>query len=163
MLFDAKSILWSLKFLSNSRHVIGSHFDKLSGLKEFCVRVTRHYTQLYTAYKKFLDEYQGSYTPIGKQLSWTNPWAFFLDDGCSWSKIRDDSAHDVLYTIIDLPRTVVQDFGLSPAVDIVWELKSSGLEDQKVLELLLLCGYQRSWFRCNHLGRLMLQNMRGLT
>jgi hypothetical protein len=49
---------------------------------------------------------------------------------------------------------------LSPAVNIVCDLKSFGLDDLKVLELVLLGGYQTSWSRFYHVGRIILRNVR---
>jgi hypothetical protein len=104
---------WSLKCLSNSRHVIGSYFDKLLGVKTLCIWAKNHFEKLDTAYAAFVDEYDGSYKPSGaKVLSWKNPWNVFLDGCCHWKMQKDTGDNDIEYTCILLPTIIVRDFWL---------------------------------------------------
>jgi hypothetical protein len=86
IIVDCFGTYWSLKFLSNSRHVIGSYFDKLIGVnKTLCIRAKNHFEKLDAAYAAFVDEYDGSYKPLGANvLSWKNPWNSFLDGRWHW-------------------------------------------------------------------------------
>jgi hypothetical protein len=78
ILVNASGTIWSIKFLSNSQHVIGSYFDKLLGVKTLCLRAKSYFEKLDGAYAAFLNEYQGSYKPSGDNvLSWKNHWGFF--------------------------------------------------------------------------------------
>jgi hypothetical protein len=46
---------------------------------------------------------------------------------------------------------------MSPAIHIVVEMRSLGLKEDKLLELILLCGYQTSWFRFFFVGQIMIR------
>ena len=156
VLLDAFGIFWSLKFLSNSRHVIGSYYDKLLGVETLCARIEKHFANLDDAYSSFLDEYDGSFKPV--DLKWRNPWGFFLDHRCKWSQVDDTSGkNEIVYQCLVLPTTIVRDFWLSPGVSIIVEMRSLGLSDEKLLELILLGGYQTSWFRFYHIGMKMVE------
>jgi hypothetical protein len=135
ILVDAYGTIWSIKFLSNSPHVIRSYFDKLLGVKTLCLRAKNCFEKLDGAYAAFLDEYQGSYKPSGNNvLSWKNPWAIFLDCHCCWSMQKDTGDNDIEYTCILLPTIIVHVFWLSPAVHILCKMKSKGLEEEKLLK-----------------------------
>jgi hypothetical protein len=125
-----------------------SYFDTLLGVETLCLRITKHFGKLDAAYAKFLEEYDGSYEPQGGLTS-KNPWAFFLHARCGWSTQADTGKNNIVYTCIVLPTTVVRDFWLSPAVHIVSAMKGMGLEEDKLLEMILLGAYQTSWFRFN--------------
>jgi hypothetical protein len=149
---------WPLKFLYNSRHVTGSHFEKLLGVKTLCIRAKNHFEKLDTAYAAFVDEYGGSYKPSGANLlSWKNPWNFFLNGRCHWKMQKDTCDNDIEYTCILLPTIIVRDFWLSPAVHIVCEMRSKGVVDEKRLELILLGACQTSWFRFWYVGLKILE------
>jgi hypothetical protein len=157
ILVDAKSTLWSIKFLSNSRHVIGSYFDKVLGMGMLCQRAQNHFAKLDASYSFFLEKYQGRYKPSGNNsLSWRHPSAFFLDDRCDWGQVKDTGDNDVEYTCIILPTIVVRDFWLSPAVHIICEMRSLGYNEKHLLELIVLGAYQTSWFRFFHIGMEMI-------
>jgi hypothetical protein len=157
ILVDAKGTLWSIKFLSNSRHVIGSYFDKVLGMGTLCQRAQNHFAKLDEAYSIFLKKYQGSYKPSGSNsLCWRNPSAFFLDNRCAWGQVNDTGDNDVEYTCIILPTIVVRDFWLSPAVHIICEMRSLGYNEKQLLELIVLGAYQTSWFRFFYIGMEMI-------
>jgi hypothetical protein len=151
MLVDAFNILWSLKFVTNSRHVIGSYFDELLGVETLSLRIKNHLENINLAYSAFADAYSGM-NPTN-DLNWKNPWAFFLDDCCPWVEKKDK---EVSFQTIVLPTIVVRDFWLSPAVSVIVKMKSIGLGDEELLELILLGGYQTSWFRFFHIGGIMI-------
>ncbi len=156
MLVDALGTVWSLKFISNGRLVIGSYFDKLLGVETLCIRIKSHFDKLDAAYASFLDDYDGSYKP-SEELCWKNPWAFFLDDRCKWMEEKDRGMNDIVYRCIVLPTIVVRDFWLSAPLHIVIEMKFCfGLDDKTLLELILLGAYQTSWFRFFHIGTKMM-------
>jgi hypothetical protein len=69
---------------------------------------------------------------------------FFLNDHCPWTDTKDNEA---IYRAIILPTIVVRDFWMSPAVHIVTEMRSLGLKEEELLELILIGGYQTLWFR----------------
>jgi hypothetical protein len=50
IIVDGLGTLWSLKFISNGRLVIGSYFDKLLGVETLCSRIKKHFQQLDEAY-----------------------------------------------------------------------------------------------------------------
>ena len=56
MLRDSFGVIWSLKFLSNSRHAIGSYFDKLLGVETLCSRILSHFRKLDNEYANFLHD-----------------------------------------------------------------------------------------------------------
>ena len=106
---DAFGICWSLKFLSNKRHVIGSYFDKLLGIETLCARIEKHFANLEGAYTSFLDNHDGSFRPV--DLNSRNPWGFFLDPRCKWSKMDDTSGkNNIVYNCLVLPTAIVRDF-----------------------------------------------------
>ena len=152
MLRDSFGIIWSLKFLSNSRHAIGSYFDKLLGVETLCSRIRSHFRKLDNAYANFIDDYDGPYKP--SSLSWKDPWGFFLDARCKWSDITHNG--DVHRCIV-LPTIVVRDFWLSAPVHIIVEMKQLGVEDNQLLELMVLGAYQTSWFRFFQVGHKMVE------
>jgi hypothetical protein len=157
ILVDASDTFWSIKFLSNSRQVIGIYFDKVLGMRTLCRRAENHFAKLDAAYSFFLEQYQGSYKPSGSNsLSWRHPSAFFLDDRCDWGQVKDTGDNDVEYTCIILPTIVVRDFWLSPAVHIICEMRSLGYNEKQLLELIVLGAYQTSWFRFFHIGMEMI-------
>jgi hypothetical protein len=153
---DAFGIFWSLKFLSNSRHAIGSYFDKLLGVETLCSRIKTHFDKLDVAYATFLEEYEGSFIP-SNGLNWRNPWGFFLDARCNWTDVKDTGQNNILHRCIVLPTIVVRDFWLSAPVHIITEMKGLGLDDDKILELILLGAYQTSWFRFFYIGMKMVK------
>ena len=112
ILRDAFGILWSLKFISNSRFNIGSYYDKLLGVETLCIRIKNHFDKLDGAHASFLDECHGSSKPSIK-LSWKNPRSFFLDDRCKWTELKDTGDNDITYRCIVLPTIVVQDLWFS--------------------------------------------------
>jgi hypothetical protein len=150
MIVDAMGTLWSLKFLSNSRQVIGSYFDELLGVETLCLRITKHLKNVDLAYETLLKAYDGT---TSHELNWKNPWGFFLNDHCPWTDTKDNEA---IYRAIILPTIVVRDFWMSPAVHIVTEMRSLGLKEEELLELILIGGYQTSWFRFFYIGRMMI-------
>jgi hypothetical protein len=153
---DAFGTLWSLKFISNGRLVIGSYFDKLLGVETLCTRIKTHFKKLDLAYATFLLGYEGSYTP-STVLNWKNPWGFFLDARCNWTEVKDTGQNKIFHRCIVLPTIVVRDFWLSAPVHIITEMKSLGLQDDKLLELILLGAYQTSWFRFFYVGMKMVK------
>jgi hypothetical protein len=54
---------------------------------------------------------------------------------------KDTGDNDIEYTCIILPTIIVRHFWLSPAVHIVCEMRSKGVVDEKLLELILLGAY----------------------
>jgi hypothetical protein len=89
IIVDCFGTYWSLKFLSNSRHAIGSYFDKLLDVKTLCIRAKNNFEKLDMAYAAFVGEYDGSCKPSGANvLSWKNPWNFFLDGCCHWKRCK---------------------------------------------------------------------------
>jgi hypothetical protein len=160
ILVNAYGTIWSIKFLSNSQHVIGSYFDKLLGVKTLCIRAKNHFEKLDGTYAAFLNEYQISCKPAGDNvLSWKNPWAFFYRR-CCWSMQKDTGDNVIEYTCILLPTSIIHDFWLSPAVHILCKMKSKGVAEEKLLELMLLGAYQTSWFRFRYVGLNMLEKKR---
>jgi hypothetical protein len=73
---------------------------------------------------------------------------------------NDTGDNDIEYTCIILPTIIVRDFWLSPAVHIVCEMRSKGVVDEKLLELILLGAYQTSWFRFWYVGLKILKKKR---
>ena len=122
-------------------------------------RIQNHFNKLDEAYATFLYEYQGSFRPAD-ELSWKNPWGFFLDDRCNWLEQEDTKKNNPLvFRCILLPTIVVRDFWLSPAVHIITEMKSRGLKDEQLLELILIGAYQTSWFRFFYVGMQMVDGI----
>jgi hypothetical protein len=78
---DAFGDIWSIKFLSNSRHVIDSYFDELLGADTLCSRIKTHFRKLDVACDTFLGEHNGTFKP--SSLSWRDPWGFFLTTAAS--------------------------------------------------------------------------------
>lgn len=105
MLVDAFGTLWSLKFLSNSQHVIGSYFDELLGVETLCLRINKHLNEVNLAYTEFL---QGKNAITPHNLNWKNPWGFFLNDRCQWENIKDKNK--VVHHAFVLPTIIVRDF-----------------------------------------------------
>jgi hypothetical protein len=102
IIVDCFGTYWSLKFLSNHRHVIGSYFNKLLGVKTLCIRAKNHFEKLDGAYAAF-DEYDGSYKALGANvLSWKNPWTFFLDGRCHWKMHKDTGDNDTAFFCLQL-------------------------------------------------------------
>jgi hypothetical protein len=126
-----------LKFLSNSRHVVGLCFDKLLGVETLCSQIKTPFRKLDVACATFLVEHEGSFKP-SNDLNWKNLWGLFLDACCNWLEVKDT-------------------FWLAPPVHIIAEMKSLGLEDNKLLELILLGAHQTSWFRFFYVGMKMVK------
>ena len=126
---DAFGICWSLKFLSNSHYFIGSYDDKLLLVETLCARIKKHFANLDGAsYSSFLDYYDGSFRRV--DLNSRNPWGFFLDHRCKWSKIDDTSGmNKIVYRCLVLPTTIVRDFWLLPGVHIIVDMRALRVSD----------------------------------
>ena len=157
MVVDALSAIWSMKFIANGRHVLGTHCDKLLGANTLCSRIKTHFEKLDLACATFLDDCDGSYKPASSELNWKNPWGFFLDDRCPWIEVKDTGKKDFVCRCILLPTTVVRDCWLSPAVHVINQIRSLGVKDRGLLELVLLGAHQTSWFRFFHVGMKMFK------
>jgi hypothetical protein len=131
---DAFGILWLLKFISNGRQVIGSYFDKLAGAETLHIRIKTHFNKLDVACAAFLEEHDGSFQS-SNVLNWK------IGGDSFWILVATGRSQRMP------PAIVVRDFWLSAPVHIIIKMKLLGLEESKLLEIILLAAHQTSRFR----------------
>ena len=161
MLLDTMDTLWSIKFLSNSRSIIGCYFDKLLGVRSICLTIDRHFVKLDAAYMDYMSQCSGGSKKYSDwTLSWKLPNRFFIDESSPWTGVADGKAKDIKYKCIVLPTSIIRDFWLSPCVHIITEMQQLGLKEEHLLEMTLLASYQTSWCRFYHIGSQVIEGIR---
>jgi hypothetical protein len=133
---DAFDILWSVKFLVNSRSKIGNYFDKKDPIPQALLSSCKGYLlRLDQGYKT----YEGGHEI--KSLTWRNFEDFYLDDHAPWEKTEEETQ------FVRLPTALTRNYWMSPAIHRLTQFKESGFSKEALLEMLLLSSYQTNWSR----------------
>jgi hypothetical protein len=132
---DTFGILWSVKFLVNSRSKIGHYFDKRVPIPEILLSACKGYLlRLDHGYQN----YRGGHEI--QSLTWLNYKDFYLDDNAPWD--TTEQPH-----FVKLPTALTRNYWMSPAIHRLTQFKERNLSQEALLEMLLLASYQTSWAR----------------
>jgi hypothetical protein len=133
---DTRNTLWSVKFLVNSRAVVGTYMDKTLSISPSLLSACEGYlSTIDEAYSMFSSGY------AAPSLTWKTFEDFFLDNDCEWER-------DVATNLeqIKLPTALSRNFWMSPAVHRLEQCQER-MPRKALLEMLLLSSYQSSWSR----------------
>jgi len=158
VLVDGKGTKWSLKFLMNSRDVIGNYFTKkVLGFDAIKTRIKWQLEEIDRGYDRFLEDRFGPDRPVGgllgppgplKHNSFTN---FFLDEHCGWKSVEIDEPGKITIERIELPTAIVRDYWLSAPATILFQLKET-LKLEQLMELCIMAAYQTGFHRFYYIG-----------
>ena len=138
---DRLKTMWSIKFLVNSRAVIGEFFLKEvpnEKLLQQCQLYLSKLNAVYEKYSSLQSIYSGTPADIFP-MTWQNfDDTFYLHDDCPWESSVNPPCFKIRCGIS-------RHSWLSAGVDSLMRLKRFGLKTDAMLEMVLLASYQTSW------------------
>ena len=163
-------VVYSLKFIANSRKRIGDYYGENMRLKPILARIRCHLERLDQAYalmyKKQIcnrskDPAMYARSDLAQPTQPTHLTFFNLvvDKWSPWIRTRvgrnTNTDEDVMADIISMPANIVRSYFLSPACTIIYRFKqyllrtqpSDEVVEDKLIEVAVICGYQTSMIR----------------
>ena len=141
---DAFAILWSVKFLADSRAKLGHYYDRKRGTEAVHTRIKRHLQDIDHAYENFALDCGEHFQPQ-KKLTHKTPEEFCLGDFCPWEETALSAS--IKRDSIMLPASVMRDFWLAAPTTIVHRLRERGVERSRALRLAVGGGWQTGFKR----------------
>ena len=161
-------IIYSLKFIANSRMRVGDYYGDHMAIKPILARIKFHTENIDQAfalmYKQQLcnqsndPSYQYDAVVSQRQPTHLTFYDLVLNDWSPWTKTKIGrnpiTKQDLFADVITMPANIVRSFFLSPACTVVYRFKQYLMRmncpvkmEEKLIEVAIMCGYQTAMIR----------------